>query len=1157
MKTSLGLCLLAGLLSFQMFGSEKPERTEAKQGQPLGKTAQTKDAALLNVNNFTTWLRANGQGQQPPSQISNGSQFPRGTTHPIYSDGFVWGGKCYLDAAKTQPAPTQLIRVGGNTYNVGNVVGWIDGTGASAVAVSSTDPRARVYRIRRDYLSMTDAQLRLDAAENNEATVNSVDQALIEAVLAQYAKDWSEWPAGPTNDGTILNLGAPYVERNGIPGYQRPPTFGPGFTVDSLISGKYDEPGVAGSNTGSPASQVVWTVFNDLSRGNMIGFEGSEPMGLEGQITLWGYNSTGALGNLYFKRIKLINKGGAVVNSSTQAKGNLYIDSMFVAQWSDPDLGNAGDDLAGCDSLLSVGFVYNGNAVDNDYSNYNVVPPAVGYDFLAGPAIPGSASDTAIFDLKPKPGFKNLGMSSFCWFAAGNSIASDPQFNYEGGLRWWKLLRGFLPNASTLSDISYPGPPATIPTKFPLAGDPFKGTGSLDGLGTSYSSLPGDRRIVLSTGPFLLSPLDTQEVTMGVIGGLGADRLSSVAVMKSDIVRVSRGLHGAPIAGLEPVKDIYSVPATVSFNASAFMITGTVANTKWLIIQKPPSSSAQVTTLNAYHAQLQPDIPGVYKVAFVAAGNNGLTDTAFTQMQATHNTAPVVNLQTAPGTLAIGDTLHLNGSGTIDADGESLQFTWNVTGNDIFDKPVPYDTLRGKLINPTSPIASYVPVRATTLAISLGVRDSFFTSAAAESVIVNPLKTANVQVSGVYHDGTFPGGGFYSHGPIKMFSDNSIWAQNDGNILRLNFSNFLQPTQSYVPFQFPGNFFVSGNVLAFAAGYSGAWAYNTDGVSQLLSGNMIRPVSPVLSTDSVAYDVFIKNQYLVISYGTAGLYVYNISNPGTPIYSNQYSNGQKWVNFAVDGSLLFAAHSLTQKVTVLDLTIPSTPLLSTTINTNRGYSGIKKLGQFFYLFKSDTIAIYDFSSLNAPVLKSEIPVPTTLNPGNTIYDVSGQGNILMVGTAEGVYFYDVSNPGAPVLKDKFITGYEAVRVFFGSGHILSNSYGRGLLGGYEGFTTFNVLGTDVENSTLDVMPASYRLSQNFPNPFNPLTRISYSIPVSGNVVLKVIDILGREVASLVNEQKAAGNYTVTWEASKVASGVYFYRLESGKFSETKKLVFIK
>ncbi len=88
-------------------------------------------------------------------------------------------------------------------------------------------------------------------------------------------------------------------------------------------------------------------------------------------------------------------------------------------------------------------------------------------------------------------------------------------------------------------------------------------------------------------------------------------------------------------------------------------------------------------------------------------------------------------------------------------------------------------------------------------------------------------------------------------------------------------------------------------------------------------------------------------------------------------------------------------------------------------------------------------------------------------------------------------------------------------------------------------------------------PLAYSLSQNYPNPFNPVTKISYAIPVSGLVTMKVYDITGKEIASLVNEVKAAGNYIVDFNGANFASGAYFYKLESGSFSSVKKLLLIK
>jgi len=97
---------------------------------------------------------------------------------------------------------------------------------------------------------------------------------------------------------------------------------------------------------------------------------------------------------------------------------------------------------------------------------------------------------------------------------------------------------------------------------------------------------------------------------------------------------------------------------------------------------------------------------------------------------------------------------------------------------------------------------------------------------------------------------------------------------------------------------------------------------------------------------------------------------------------------------------------------------------------------------------------------------------------------------------------------------------------------------------------------DVENED-NITPAEFRMEQNYPNPFNPSTIIKYSIPTSEFVTLKVYDVLGNEVATLVNEEKPAGNYQVDYKSSNLSSGTYFYKITMGKFSETKKMIVLK
>lgn len=100
--------------------------------------------------------------------------------------------------------------------------------------------------------------------------------------------------------------------------------------------------------------------------------------------------------------------------------------------------------------------------------------------------------------------------------------------------------------------------------------------------------------------------------------------------------------------------------------------------------------------------------------------------------------------------------------------------------------------------------------------------------------------------------------------------------------------------------------------------------------------------------------------------------------------------------------------------------------------------------------------------------------------------------------------------------------------------------------------------TGVKNKPKDFLPSEFSLSQNYPNPFNPITTIKYQLPVNSRISLKVYDILGREVETLVNEVKDAGYYSVNFNAAKLSSGVYFYRIETNNgFAKTMKLVLLK
>jgi len=232
--------------------------------------------------------------------------------------------------------------------------------------------------------------------------------------------------------------------------------------------------------------EMLWAVYNDADRAgqttNHTNRAGSTaPLGIEVQQTTFAFNRQGPLGNTIFISYKFINKGGNTINN------------MYVSQWSDVDNGYAGDDLVGCDTTLSVGYVYNGTNFDNVYGSE---VPAVGYDFFQGPIVGGTP----------------LGLTSFNKYING----TDPN-NFS---KTYNLMKGLRSDGSSMIN-----PKTSLPTSFYASGDPVLGSGWLD-------SGPADVRLQCSSGPFQMLPNDVQVVTTAIIVGQSSNRLASISLMK-------------------------------------------------------------------------------------------------------------------------------------------------------------------------------------------------------------------------------------------------------------------------------------------------------------------------------------------------------------------------------------------------------------------------------------------------------------------------------------------------------------------------------------------------------------------------------------------------------------------------------------------------
>jgi polyhydroxybutyrate depolymerase len=220
-----------------------------------------------------------------------------------------------------------------------------------------------------------------------------------------------------------------------------------------------------------------------------------------------------------------------------------------------------------------------------------------------------------------------------------------------------------------------------------------------------------------------------------------------------------------------------------------------------------------------------------------------------------------------------------------------------------------------------------------------------------------------------------------------------------------------------------------------------------------------------------------------------------------------------------------------------------TPLLQIhgTDDFNVPYNGFP----FPYLSVTEVLQYWvDYNNCNTTPIITQLPDIDTTD-GSTVerhvYDGGDNGvNVEHLKVIGGMHTWPGSIAGDPGTNYD-IDASEEIWAF------LSRYDINGLIGGTTG----------IEPGNISQIPATFLLSQNYPNPFNPTTVISYSIPELSNVKLAVYDILGREVAILVNDQLSPGNYQVEFIADELSSGVYLYRLDAGNFTQINKMLLLK
>lgn len=153
----------------------------------------------------------------------------------------------------------------------------------------------------------------------------------------------------------------------------------------------------------------------------------------------------------------------------------------------------------------------------------------------------------------------------------------------------------------------------------------------------------------------------------------------------------------------------------------------------------------------------------------------------------------------------------------------------------------------------------------------------------------------------------------------------------------------------------------------------------------------------------------------------------------------------------------------------------------------------------------------------------------------------GNAGAIVRTTDGGENWNTQTSPLNEILTDVWFTNSTTGYISSWSGKILKTTNG--------GLTFIEPVSSEI--------PESYKLEQNYPNPFNPSTNFKFSIPVSGNVLLKIFDAAGKEITELINGSLSAGSYELNWDASSYSSGIYFYSLTSGLYTQIRKMVLVK
>ncbi len=323
--------------------------------------------------------------------------------------------------------------------------------------------------------------------------------------------DWEQLPTGPEKDAYAydynnwpVDLGAPWVDEDG----------------DGMYTPGVDHPKYIGD-------EILFFAANDLDTTLTNSLYGTDPIGLEVQCEVFGFNSTNRLKDAVFKKYKLINRSGSEIND------------MYLSYYTDDELGGRDDDFTGVDTSLNLGYTWNGYPDD---PVYGTPPPAVGHLIVQPPVAAGMPTDSARYGDGWKKGYKNLPVTAFMLYINGSAVYHDPETAEEIN----NNMKGLVWDGQPIID-----PWILEASKFVVPGDPITGIGWYEGSGWPSGPAPGDHRYLITSGPFNLAAEDTQEIGIAIFMARGDDYFQSITSLRQATVYLQRFYNGALVTDTE------------------------------------------------------------------------------------------------------------------------------------------------------------------------------------------------------------------------------------------------------------------------------------------------------------------------------------------------------------------------------------------------------------------------------------------------------------------------------------------------------------------------------------------------------------------------------------------------------------------------------